>query len=175
MTILISAYIIHAALYLATPFFRYGFPSLSFSVIPAAANSSAAIGIIQLKNANGRYCATLIFSVVAINTPHVFHGINADVTVPAFSSVEDDTVGRRFILSYSSAYMRPGMTIEMYCSGMVALENMADIWLPGLLKTFHQSFPNIEFELMNSENYAEIESWICHGQVDFVERAAGRV
>lgn len=44
--------------------------------------------------------------------------------------------------------------------------SMADMWLPGLLKTFHQSFPNIEFELMNSENYAEIESWICHGQVD---------
>ena len=42
----------------------------------------------------------------------------------------------------------------------------ADMWLPGLLKAFHRSVPNIEFELMNSENYSEIEAWIVHGQVD---------
>ena len=44
--------------------------------------------------------------------------------------------------------------------------SVADMWLPRLLQSFQRSFPNIEFELKNSENYSEIESWIVHGQVD---------
>ncbi len=44
--------------------------------------------------------------------------------------------------------------------------SVADMWLPRLLQSFQRSFPNIEFELKNSENYSEIESWIIHGQVD---------
>ena len=44
--------------------------------------------------------------------------------------------------------------------------SVSDVWLPGLLTSFQQQYPNIEFELLNSENYAEIESWIRHGKVD---------
>ena len=44
--------------------------------------------------------------------------------------------------------------------------SVADMWIPGLLKSFQQMYPNIEFDLINSETYAEIEDWIRHGKVD---------
>jgi DNA-binding transcriptional LysR family regulator len=44
--------------------------------------------------------------------------------------------------------------------------SVADQWVPMLLTGFQQQYPNIEFDLMNSERYAEIEDWIRHGRVD---------
>ena len=44
--------------------------------------------------------------------------------------------------------------------------SVADLWMPGLLTSFQKMYPNIEFELLNSENYGEIESWIRRGTVD---------
>jgi len=44
--------------------------------------------------------------------------------------------------------------------------SVADMWIPNLLKTFQQQYPNIEFDLINMESYAEIESSIRHGTVD---------
>jgi len=44
--------------------------------------------------------------------------------------------------------------------------SVADQWVPTLLTGFQQLYPNIEFDLMNSERYAEIEDWIRHGRVD---------
>lgn len=44
--------------------------------------------------------------------------------------------------------------------------SVADMWLPRLLMSFRRLYPNIEFELVNSENYAEIEAWIRRGKVD---------
>ena len=44
--------------------------------------------------------------------------------------------------------------------------SVADQWVPMLLTGFQQLYPNIEFDLMNSERYAEIEDWIRHGRVD---------
>jgi len=44
--------------------------------------------------------------------------------------------------------------------------SVADAWIPALLKTFHEKYPDIEFDLINSEDYAEIENWIRHGKVD---------
>ena len=44
--------------------------------------------------------------------------------------------------------------------------SVADMWIPDLLKTFQQQYPNIEFDLINMESYAEIESSIRHGKVD---------
>ena len=44
--------------------------------------------------------------------------------------------------------------------------SVADMWIPGLLKTFRQQYPNIEFELIHMESYAEIERGIRHGLVD---------
>ena len=44
--------------------------------------------------------------------------------------------------------------------------SVADQWVPMLLTGFQQLYPNIEFDLMNSERYAEIEEWIRQGKVD---------
>ena len=44
--------------------------------------------------------------------------------------------------------------------------SVADQWVPALLAGFQQLYPNIEFDLMNSERYAEIEAWIHSGKVD---------
>ena len=54
-------------------------------------------------------------------------------------------------------------------SGLVRVgtfTSVADMWIPSLLKTFHQQYPNIEFDLINMESYAEIESSIRHGKID---------
>ena len=44
--------------------------------------------------------------------------------------------------------------------------SVADMWIPGLMKSFRQQYPNIEFDLINMDSYAEIESSIRHGRVD---------
>ena len=44
--------------------------------------------------------------------------------------------------------------------------SVADMWMPGLLKSFQQQYPNIEFELDNMPNYVAIENSIRHGKVD---------
>ena len=44
--------------------------------------------------------------------------------------------------------------------------SVADQWVPMLLTGFQQQYPGIEFDLMNSERYAEIEEWIRSGKVD---------
>ena len=44
--------------------------------------------------------------------------------------------------------------------------SVADMWIPMLLKSFRQQYPNIEFDLINMESYAEIEDCIRHGKVD---------
>ena len=44
--------------------------------------------------------------------------------------------------------------------------SVADMWIPGLLKTFQQKYPNIEFDLVNTESYAEIEHNLRHGTID---------
>ncbi len=49
---------------------------------------------------------------------------------------------------------------------IAAFTSVADMWIPKLLKSFQQMYPNIEFELVNLETYAEIEDCIRHGKVD---------
>lgn len=44
--------------------------------------------------------------------------------------------------------------------------SVVDMWIPILLKSFRQQYPNIEFDLVNMESYAEIEDCIRHGKVD---------
>lgn len=54
-------------------------------------------------------------------------------------------------------------------SGLVRVgifTSVADMWIPHLLKTFQQQYPNIEFDLINMESYAEIEDSIRHGTID---------
>ena len=53
--------------------------------------------------------------------------------------------------------------------------SVANKWVPMLLKSFEQQYPGIEFKLLNSENYSEIEEWVFRGEVDcgFVNMPTG--
>ena len=44
--------------------------------------------------------------------------------------------------------------------------SIADQWIPEMLTSFQSTYPNIEFELINSEIYSDIEGWILRGKVD---------
>lgn len=44
--------------------------------------------------------------------------------------------------------------------------SVANKWVPMLLKSFEKQYPGIEFKIVNSENYSEIEDWIYRGKVD---------
>ena len=44
--------------------------------------------------------------------------------------------------------------------------SIADQWIPKMLTSFQGLYPNIEFELINSEIYSDIEEWILRGKVD---------
>lgn len=46
------------------------------------------------------------------------------------------------------------------------ITSVADQWVSRLLTGFQRQYPDIEFDLMNSERYTEIEDWIRHGHVD---------
>ena len=53
--------------------------------------------------------------------------------------------------------------------GTLRLGTMSSVslhWLPGIMKSFLDRYPNIHFQLMNSMEYAEIEDWVMGGQVD---------
>ena len=44
--------------------------------------------------------------------------------------------------------------------------SIADMWMPVLLKSFQQQYPNISFEFIHLETYVAIENSIRHGKVD---------
>ena len=44
--------------------------------------------------------------------------------------------------------------------------SVSDMWMPGLLKSFQELYPNMEFDVINLDTYAEVEEWIRHGKVD---------
>lgn len=53
-------------------------------------------------------------------------------------------------------------------SGVIRIGTFSSVathWLPGILKTFQEDYPNIGFELLLGD-YTEIENWIAEGRVD---------
>lgn len=44
--------------------------------------------------------------------------------------------------------------------------SVSEKWLPGMLKTFQEQYPRIEFELLPSNFNNEIADWVTHGQAD---------
>ncbi|MBQ6374794.1 MAG: LysR family transcriptional regulator [Clostridia bacterium] len=46
-----------------------------------------------------------------------------------------------------------------------AFTSVAVHWLPGMIKTFQQDHPNIEFKLLNGD-YHDVERWLQDGSVD---------
>lgn len=54
-------------------------------------------------------------------------------------------------------------------SGLVKIATFSSVsaqWLPRILKSFGKLYPNIEFEVVTSDYYDKIESWIVGGAVD---------
>ena len=54
-------------------------------------------------------------------------------------------------------------------SGLVKVATFSSVsflWLPRILKSFGQIYPNIEFEVITGDYYEQIESWIVSGAVD---------
>lgn len=49
---------------------------------------------------------------------------------------------------------------------VASFTSVSDMWMPKLLKTFQEKYPNIEFDVINMDTYVEVEDWICHGRVD---------
>ncbi len=53
-------------------------------------------------------------------------------------------------------------------SGLIRIgvfTSVAVHWLPNIIKTFQEEYPNIDFELLHGD-YAEIENWIIDGRAD---------
>ncbi|NLU24445.1 MAG: LysR family transcriptional regulator [Clostridiales bacterium] len=53
-------------------------------------------------------------------------------------------------------------------TGLVRIGSFTSVsvqWIPALLKSFGEIYPNIEFEILHGD-YDEIESWIASGRVD---------
>ena len=44
--------------------------------------------------------------------------------------------------------------------------SVSDMWIPKLLKSFQEKYPNIDFEVINMDTYVEVEDSIRHGKVD---------
>lgn len=44
--------------------------------------------------------------------------------------------------------------------------SVSDTWIPGLLKSFQNLYPKIEFDVINSPTYLGVEEWVRHGKVD---------
>lgn len=54
-------------------------------------------------------------------------------------------------------------------SGLVKIATFSSVsaqWLPRILKSFGQMYPNIEFEVVTGDFYDQIENWIVTGAVD---------
>lgn len=53
-------------------------------------------------------------------------------------------------------------------SGLVRVGTFSSVsthWLPSILQSFRETYPNIQFELVHGD-YSEIENWISKGRVD---------
>lgn len=53
-------------------------------------------------------------------------------------------------------------------SGLIRIGTFTSVsvhWLPGIIKNFHNEYPNIDFELLHGD-YTEIENWIGEGRAD---------
>lgn len=49
---------------------------------------------------------------------------------------------------------------------VAAINSVAAHWLPELIRSFLERYPNIRFELLSTMEYAEVEEWVAHGRAD---------
>lgn len=79
--------------------------------------------------------------------------------LPILRSIEADCEALQFTISEFHEAHTGLIRVGIFTS-------VADMWIPNLLKSFQELYPSIEFELINMESYAEIESSIRHGRID---------
>jgi len=79
--------------------------------------------------------------------------------LPILRSINADCEELRYIINEMH-----GLHVGLIRVG--TFTSIADQWIPKMLTSFQSAYPNIEFELMNSENYSDIEGWILRGKVD---------
>lgn len=49
---------------------------------------------------------------------------------------------------------------------VATINSIAAHWLPELIRSFLERYPNIRFELLSTMEYAEVEEWVAHGRAD---------
>ena len=106
--------------------------------------------------ANGAYVPADTPNVVAINTPHVFHGTNTDVNVPPSSSARERFLACNFFNLNASANMRDGTMIEIYCSEQVKFVPIHDTITDAISEPVR--FANFNITLINAASIPEYSS-----------------
>ena len=55
--------------------------------------------------------------------------------------------------------------LQSGCIHIGAVMSIASSWLPGIIRAFHDEFPNIEYEIIDG-TYDELEQWLLEGRID---------
>ena len=67
------------------------------------------------------------------------------------------------------ALMQSAASLKGMDTGLVKVATISSVsvhWLPSILQSFGQQYPNIEFEVVTGDFYDQIEEWILKGTVD---------
>ena len=67
------------------------------------------------------------------------------------------------------ALMQSAASLKGLDAGLVKVATFTSVsvhWLPSILQSFGQRYPNIEFEVVTGDFYDQIENWIVTGAVD---------
>ena len=67
------------------------------------------------------------------------------------------------------ALMQSAASLRGMDSGLVRVATFSSVsaqWLPSILKSFGEIYPNIEFDVVTSDFYEQVEEWILKGTVD---------
>lgn len=73
--------------------------------------------------------------------------------------------------------MQSAASLRGVDTGLVKVATFSSVsaqWLPSILKSFGEIYPNIEFDVITSDFYEQVEEWILKGTVDCGFRAALR-
>ena len=67
------------------------------------------------------------------------------------------------------ALIQSAASLKGMDAGLVKVASFSSVsvhWLPSILQSFGQQYPNIEFEVVTGDFYDQIEEWILKGAVD---------
>ena len=67
------------------------------------------------------------------------------------------------------ALMQSAASLRGVDTGLVKVATFSSVsaqWLPSILKSFGEIYPNIEFDVITSDFYEQVEEWILKGTVD---------